>query len=194
MKKFIVFAVVMISGYLFACDKCHGNGYYTTNSICPLCAGETNVSPAWFNKRVSVERWTETTYLLSGVTKESNRRTKHNNFLACPCCRNSKFRTKGEIATIWPCDCGATYPANLINQATFKLKSLIRNCNAKDINLDEVGDADKIRVAYESKNWQASGKTLAKLLKEALEDDYDEEGADYNRENAKVRKNKLIGQ
>lgn len=179
-----VVSLVLIAGFAMACPKCQNKGTIIKMVECPLCEGQKDVSPAWFGKSIGNHRWTETTYW-TGIKQESNHRDHHFKFLSCPCCKNST--KKGQISTMEYCECGKITPAT-IKTAKMKVSGYIRTNNVKNINLDDVSDETIVRVAHEIRNWQATPKVFGKLLKSALDGEYDTEEANCNRENVKKAK------
>ena len=167
------------------CKKCENKGYVSKSVDCPLCGGFGDVSPAWFDKVTNTERWTETTYLLTGNVVESEHRVKKMSFMKCPCCAKSIKR--GILKTIEKCDCGVEIGQTKIDEAVKKFKKAFDTKNhkleAKEIDFE----SDKFkffRMSVESKSWAFTDlrkDDAIRLIKQAVSGEYDTKSANYLR-------------
>lgn len=108
LKIFLLWVIGGISGVTCAssCPDCKHMGRIKKCVTCEYCEGKGTLPPERFGKAAGVERWTETTYLATGVTTESEHKYKKYSDGRCPGCAWSTKRA-GEYDLMATCNkCG----------------------------------------------------------------------------------------
>lgn len=184
MKRSIFVVGLLLSTAASAnCDKCKDSGYEKVFVDCYLCQGHKTVSPSYYGNAVGVTRWTVESTYIQGVKVgewESEKRYKKYSMIACPLCKNSKRR--GKIHTIRPCSCGRDLK-DLNRQNCKRLKGLLKSLKIEQKKPVDEADFFWTRLMFEKRNnWLWDSKNKKKTLSQAINDEYDVEGANYGRE------------
>ena len=178
-KLWIILFVLFFTHTLFAwCEKCNNKGYVKTNIKCYLCKGETRISPAWWDQSVGETTWQSLTYYGVEVAS-SDYKYKKFTWHYCPLChKNKKSET---FTTIIECKCGK----DLTKENIKNYKDLKKLAKKYDIEIDNSridNDFFWTKIMFEKRNnWEFNSKNAKRLLKQALNEDYDLKSANYGR-------------
>lgn len=176
-KLLFTIIVLLLSTNSYAwCVTCSNKGYTKTYEECYLCSGKSRISPAWWDQSVGETTWSVLSFKGVEVAR-GDKKYKKFTLHHCPVCRNSK--KPGQVETIVECSCKKNISKENIKNYNDLMK-LANKFNLKILSDKNNDDFYWTKVMFEKRNsWQYDNKNAKRLLLQALNNNYDIEGATF---------------